>query len=63
MIVQPDNHQLRAGLANRRATEVSNYKNVVFASYDNIKINGCIGFFVFSRLKMQHRGSLFGMYD
>jgi hypothetical protein len=25
MIVQPDNHQLRAGLANRRATEVSNY--------------------------------------
>jgi hypothetical protein len=26
MIVQPDNHQLRAGLANRRATEVSNYR-------------------------------------
>ena len=25
MIVQPDNHQLRAGLANRRAAEVSNY--------------------------------------
>jgi hypothetical protein len=28
MIVQPDNHQLRAGLANRRATEVSNYGSV-----------------------------------
>ncbi len=37
-------------------------KNTVFASYDGVKIAGCIGFFAFSPLKMQHRGTLFGMY-
>jgi ribosomal protein S18 acetylase RimI-like enzyme len=34
----------------------------VFASYDGVKIAGCVGFFVFSELKTQHRGTMFGMY-
>src|SRR5689334_2044491 len=37
-------------------------RNVVFAAYDGDRIAGCVGFFVFSHLKMRHRGSLFGMY-
>lgn len=37
-------------------------RNIVFASYEGGKIAACVGFFVFSHLKMQHRGTLFGMY-
>jgi ribosomal protein S18 acetylase RimI-like enzyme len=37
-------------------------RNIVFASYDGVKIAGCVGFFVFSELKTQHRGTMFGMY-
>ena len=37
-------------------------ENDIFGAFDNNKLVGTAGFYIYKNLKMQHRGGMFGMY-